>query len=48
LRLTPAGLLSALVDHWDDVAGSEMPSGGGSSLLALAGHVLVEPPGLLP
>jgi hypothetical protein len=43
LRLTPNALLSALVDHWDDVAGLEMPSGGGCSLLAFARHVLLEP-----
>jgi hypothetical protein len=42
LRLTSSELLSALADHWAEVADSEMPNGG-SSLLAFARHVLLDP-----
>lgn len=43
LRLTPSELLSAVADHWEHLAGLQMPTSGGCSLLAFARHVLLEP-----
>jgi hypothetical protein len=43
LRLTPADLLAALADHWEQLADLEMPIGDACTLLAFAQHVLLEP-----
>ena len=36
LNLTAGGLLCVLADHWEDLAGAEMPVDGGRNLLAFA------------
>lgn len=43
LGLTQRDLLTALAEHWDEVANLEMPIDGDCSLLAFARHVLLEP-----
>jgi len=43
LNLTAGGLLCVLAEHWEDLAGAEMPIAGGRSLLAFARDMLLEP-----